>query len=352
MKVTLLIPCLNESETIDSAVVEAKKYGGKYFKKDFEVLVSDNGSTDGTVDKLQRIKNIRIINTPIRGYGAALHYGILSAHGTYVIFADADLSYNFKDIEKFIKYLNSDYDLILGSRIKGKIDSRAMPYLNRYIGTPILTFLIQIIYGINTSDCNSGFRAVKRSFYESLNMKNSGMEWASELLIKSSLMKGKYDEVPIHFRKDQRHKQTHLKRWEDGWRHLKVIILLKPLILLVASFIVVIIGIVFLPISLFTTLAMFLMAEFLVLSFLIAVKLEAVINSKTNRISFFLDKMPFVLGGIIMTFVVMILLFTISDKHLFTKYILLFQVSIYNLWVFFLETIKTHLVNPLPNKIK
>lgn len=351
MKLSVVIPCLNEVSTIEKAVLYATQAARHYCKEDFEIIVADNGSTDGTLERLKKIKNIRLIHVPIKGYGAALHYGILSAKYPNVLFADADLSYDFLDLTKFIPYINKGYDLVLGSRITGKIEKGAMPFLHRYIGTPILTFLIRIIYGIRTTDCNSGMRLIKKSFYQKLKMKNSGMEWASELLIKTVLHDGKYTEVPITFHKDKRKRKPHLKRWEDGWRHLKVIILLKPFTLLLAAILLGFAGIIFIPFSLFTTIALFLLAEFIFLSFLAARKLEAFIEKKSNFASEMLERIPLVLIATLLTIFGFLQLFIISDNHLFTKYILLFQPIMFDLWVFFIETIKTHLVYPLTEKI-
>ncbi len=347
---TILIPCLNEAHTIKSAVIHANQAGKKYAQK-YEILVIDNGSTDNTSSLLKKQKIAKVISVPIKGYGAALHYGILSSQYPYIFFADADLSYDFGEIYKFIKHINNGYDLILGSRYRGKINKNAMPLLNRYFGTPVLTFFINVVYGIKTSDCNSGMRVIKKSFYRKLSMKNSGMEWASELLIKTALKGGRYYEVPIHFSKDQRTKSTHLKRWEDGWRHLKVIILLKPQTLIFLAIFVIIFGLIILKYSLFTTLAMFLFAEFLILSFCVAMKLSAVIDKKDNRISLLINKLPLVLIGAIITLFGIINLIIITDAHLFTKYIILFQVVLFDLWLFFIETINTHLVNPLKDDL-
>ncbi len=191
MNFSIVIPCLNEAETIEKAVFVALQSAKKHKKSKFEIIVADNGSTDGTLEKLSKIKNIKIINVPVRGYGAALHWGILSAKYPYILYADADLSYDFKELPKFLSASKLDYDLILGSRLKGNMQKGAMPFLNRYLGTPILTFLIKLLYGIKTSDCNSGMRMIKKSFYQNLQMKNSGMEWASELLIRTAIFNGK-----------------------------------------------------------------------------------------------------------------------------------------------------------------
>lgn len=349
MRLSILIPCLNEVLTIEKAIKAAQVAGKKHFGKEFEVLVADNGSTDGTLEKLLKIKNVRVLNVPIKGYGAALHYGILSAKAPHVLFADADLSYDFNELHKFIPFLKGGHDLILGSRLKGRIHKNAMPFLNRYIGTPALTFLINIIYRIKSSDCNSGMRLVNKSFYKKLKMKNSGMEWASELLIKSALNGVTYNEVPIVFRKDQRGKEPNLKRWQDGWRHLKVIILLKPIIFIISAIILIVLGIIFIPFSLFTTIALFLIAEFFIFSYLASQMLEAAIEKRGNIVSYFLARTPTVKIAIIITILGFIQLFLISDNHLFTKYILLFQAILFDLWLFFVETINTHIVNRLPD---
>lgn len=228
---TILIPALNESKTIQQVIAEAwigiQKLGVRG-----EVLVADNGSTDGT-DHIARQSGARVVRIPVRGYGAALHFGILNAAGHWVLFGDADMSYDFSSIEPFQKYIKSnefnfEKDLVLGSRLRGQIDDGAMPFLNRHLGTPVLNFLIRIFFGLSTSDCNSGMRLVRKSFYSMLTMRAPGMEWASELLVKSKISKVRYAEVPIHYRKDQRGKPSHLNRWVDGWRHLKTIILLSP----------------------------------------------------------------------------------------------------------------------------
>lgn len=351
MKLSVVIPCLNEVGTIGKAVMSASCALLHYCKEDFEIIVADNGSTDGTLERLDKIKNIRLIHVPIKGYGAALHYGILSAKYPCVLFADADLSYDFLDLGKFIPYMNKGYDLVLGSRIAGKIEKGAMPFLHRYIGTPMLTFLIRIIYGIKTTDCNSGMRLIKKSFYQELKMKNSGMEWASELIIKTVLHKGKYIEVPIVFRKDKRKRKPHLRRWEDGWKHLKVIILLKPATLILLSSIFILIGFVTYNVSLFTTIAMFLIAEFIFLSYLVAIALESAIQKNNNFIAGLLERVPIVLIAIIQSLFGFSLLFLISDFHLFTKYIILFQTVLFDFWVFTIEIIRTHLINPLPEKV-
>lgn len=223
LQLSIVIPCLNESETIAACVKEALE-GLRLTGLSGEVLIADNGSTDNS-QQIATHCGARVVNVRDRGYGAALNGGIQAAFGEIVVFGDADMSYPFLEIPKLIQpLLSGEADFVLGSRLKGTIEKRAMPKLNRYIGTPILTFLIRLIYRLPMSDCNSGMRAFRRSIYPSLNLRCPGMEYASEMVISIAMQKVKYAEVPIGFRKDRRSRPPHLKRWRDGWRHLRFIL--------------------------------------------------------------------------------------------------------------------------------
>ncbi len=347
---SIVIPCLNEKDTIEACVMDAKKNADKYFKNNYELIVSDNGSTDGTLKILQRKKYVKIVNAPVRGYGAALHWGIMKAKGKYIISADADLSYPFSNLAKFSPVIDLDADLILGSRFKGKIRKGAMPPLHRYIGTPLLSWLIRLIYRIPTTDSNSGMRMVKKSFYKSLNMRNSGMEWDSELLLKTANNKGKYLEVPIVLEKDKRKKSPHLSTWSDGWRNLKTIILLK--IECLYAFFIIFPLLAFVSYKFKSFGLTFFFLELMVVLFLSILALEllgSIIENKFNRVAKFLVEFKLVPLTILAVAAVCALIIIIPDSHLGTKLFLVSSLGIIFMWIFLIETIKTHLVNRLPD---
>lgn len=346
---SVVIPCLNEKRTIKRAVEDAKKNVNKSFPGSNEVIVADNGSTDGSLEILKEIKGIKIVKVPVRGYGAALHWGILKAKGRYALFADADLSYPFSNIRRFKPLLTKNPDLVLGTRLKGSIQKGAMPLLHRYLGTPFLTLLIRVLYNLPTTDCNSGMRAVKTSFYKKLHMRNSGMEWASELLLKTCLKGGKYKEVPIRFVKDKRNRSPHLSTWSDGWRHLKAIILLKPSILYPALVVFPLLSLYLYRINFALS---FLFAEttlVLALSLLTLSLLGSVIENKQNKVSDFLLRFRLVPLTAIITLVIAGLAYFIPDSRLGTKLFFVSLVGLLFMWIFLIETIKTHLVNRLPD---
>jgi len=348
---SIVIPCLNEEKTIRWVIEDALKYARKYFNRSFEVIVADNGSTDGSQKIIKEFSsNVKLVNVPVRGYGAALHYGIISAKGDYVIFGDADGSYPFSNLAVFKNVMGKKPDLILGSRLKGSIEERAMPWLNRYVGTPILTLLIRLIYSIPTTDCNSGMRMIRRKFYNELNIKNSGMEWASELLLKTALKNGKYCEVPIKFLKDQRGGPPHLSRWSDGWRHLKAIIMLKPASLYPFVFIFPTLAILFYPHSFSIVFLMLSLTYLLILALGSMELLKYAIEKPVKRsvIANFLLQFKLVPLTILFSFGMGVVVLVLPDSRLGTKLFIINIFTLTYLWLFLNETIKTHLVNRLP----
>jgi glycosyltransferase involved in cell wall biosynthesis len=349
-QISFIIPCLNERKTIVSAVADVYHHAKKNFSvKEFDIIVADNGSTDGTLELIKDIPHIHLVHVPIRGYGAALHFGIMNSKSRYILFADADLSYPFSNISRFKKTINQKPDLVLGSRLKGKIVPGAMPFLHRYIGTPLLTWLIRLVYHLPTTDCNSGMRLVKRSFYRKLNMHNSGMEWASELLLKTAINHGKYLEVPIRFTKDKRGKKPHLSTWSDGWRHLKSIFLLKPSSLYPLFIIFPSLSFFFYHRSFGLTFLFLNLTIILFLSLLALELLRAAIEKKPSFISSQLAQFKLVPVTFISSLIIGIMIISIPDNRLGSKLLLVSILSIISMWIFLIETIKTHLVNRLPD---
>jgi len=225
-----------------------------------------------------------------------------------------------------------------------------MPFLHRYLGTPILTLLINLIYNFSTTDCNSGMRMVRRNFYQSLNMKNAGMEWASELLIRSALVKAKYIEVPITLYPDKRGKNPHLSSWADGWRHLIAIILIKPKLLFVVTAIFIVFGVLFLSFNKLVSLFFIMTAITLFFCALAAILIKDSLDKNESKISIVLTKLPLVKIAFISFSSALIMFFLYPNDYVLVKFLLLNVTLVYCIWVFFLETIKTHLINKLPAK--
>ena len=350
-QISIVIPCLNEAKTIVQVIKDAQKQIKLNHLPGCEIIVSDNGSTDGSLRILKRVSGIRLINVPVRGYGAALHWGILNARGKYILYADADASYPFSNLSLFITATKKQPDLVLGSRMKGRIYPGAMPFLHRYLGTPILTFLIRQLYRIPVTDCNSGMRLVRKNFYQKLNMHNSGMEWASELLLKTALKGGRYLEVPIIFNKDRRLRHPHLSSWADGWRHLKTIILLKPASLYPFLILFPLLGIVFYPTSFSLSFLFLSLFYILTLSLLTLHLMSAAIESKFLPLDNFLIHFKLVpLTGLFL-FIVSGLIYYLPESRLGTKLFMVNILGITCMWIFLIETVKTHLVNRLPDSV-
>lgn len=221
------MPCLNEAETLGLCIGRARKLLDDN-GIDGEILVSDNGSTDGSRE-IARGLGARVIECPIRGYGAALQCGIENARGEFVLMGDSDDSYHFDEAFAMIRKLREGYDVCMGTRLKGSIMPGAMPALNRYLGNPLLTTVGRIFFSIKVSDFHCGMRAFRRDRIIGLNLVTTGMEWASEMIIKAQMAGLRITEVPVTLHKDGRSRPPHLKRWRDGWRHLRFMLLHSPM---------------------------------------------------------------------------------------------------------------------------
>ncbi len=226
LDLTILMPCLNEAETIETVVRKAKAWLDKSGLSG-EVLVADNGSRDGSQAMAEAL-GARVVSVPEKGYGAALMGGIRAAHGRYVIMGDADDSYDFSKLDAFVDRLQDGTELVMGNRFKGGIAKGAMPPLHYWLGNPVLSFIGRLLFNIPVGDFHCGLRGFNRDAILALGLKSPGMEFASEMVVKASLAKISMDEVPTTLSPDGRTRPPHLRTWRDGWRHLKFLMLHSP----------------------------------------------------------------------------------------------------------------------------
>ncbi len=226
LDLTILMPCLNEAETLAFCVRQAMEAIAASGLRG-EVVVADNGSTDGS-QEIARSEGARVLDVPVRGYGAALIAGIEAARGTYVMMADADASYHFEHLPRFLPRLNEGYDLVMGNRFAGSIEPGAMPPLHKYLGNPVLSAAGRIFFRIPVRDFHCGLRAFRRDPILALNLRTTGMEFASEMVVKASLAGLRMTEVPTTLSPDGRSRPPHLRSWRDGWRHLRFLLLYSP----------------------------------------------------------------------------------------------------------------------------
>lgn len=226
LELTVLMPCLNEAKTVAACVRAARAYIEES-GIDGEVLVADNGSTDGSID-IAQAAGARVVHVPTRGYGAALMAGIDAAHGRYVIMGDADCSYDFSSLGLYVERLRAGADLVMGNRFKGGIEPGAMPVLHRYLGNPVLSFVGRLFFRIKIGDFHCGLRGFSRASILRLGLVTPGMEFASEMVAKAALASLRVEEVPTTLRPDKRGRPPHLRTWRDGWRHLRFLLLFCP----------------------------------------------------------------------------------------------------------------------------
>jgi glycosyltransferase involved in cell wall biosynthesis len=226
LELTILLPCLNEAETIEICIEKGMSYLARSGVRG-EVLVADNGSTDGS-QPLATAQGARLVAVRDRGYGSALRHGILAARGRYVVMGDADDSYDLSHLEDFVEKLRQGSDVVLGNRFQGGIAPGAMPFLHRYFGNPVLSFLGRLFFGLQVGDFHCGLRAFNRERIHALNLHTTGMEFASEMLISAALRSYRICEVPTTLKKDGRSRPPHLRTWHDGWRHLSFLLMFSP----------------------------------------------------------------------------------------------------------------------------
>jgi hypothetical protein len=226
LELTILMPCLNEAETLATCIRKAR---GSLLRLGVtgEVLVADNGSTDGSLD-IALAEGARVVHVPERGYGAALRHGIEAARGRYVLMADADDSYPLEDIGAFVEALRGGAELVMGNRFRGGIEPHAMPALHRYLGNPVLSWLGRLFFKIDIGDFHCGMRAFDRDRVRALHLRTPGMEFASELVVRAALNGFRIAEVPTTLRPDGRSRRPHLRTWRDGWRHLTFLLAFSP----------------------------------------------------------------------------------------------------------------------------
>ncbi len=226
IELTILMPCLNEEETIETCITKAKKFLKKN-KVNGEILIADNGSTDNSISIAEKL-GARVVHVKEKGYGSALISGCKNALGKYVIMGDSDDSYDFLHLEKFLEKLREGYELVMGNRFAGGIEKGAMPFSHRYIGTPILSLIGRIFFHSKIKDFNCGLRGYNRKKMLELDLNCTGMEYASEMIVKSEINDLKVTEVPTTLKKDGRTRKPHLKTFSDGWRHLNFLLVYAP----------------------------------------------------------------------------------------------------------------------------
>jgi glycosyltransferase involved in cell wall biosynthesis len=226
VEVSIVMPCLNEVETLATCIEKARR-GIEKGSLSAEIIVADNGSTDGS-QAVAREHGALLIEVPRKGYGSALIGGIDAAQGRFVIMGDADDSYDFTAIGPLVDKLREGYDLVMGNRFAGGIQAGAMVWSHRWVGNPALTFISRLFFHTPVRDMHCGLRAFRKDSYDRLRLQATGMEFASEMVIKASLQKMRIAEVPVTLSPDGRSRPPHLRTWRDGWRHLRFMLLFSP----------------------------------------------------------------------------------------------------------------------------
>ena len=226
VELSIVMPCLNERETVGVCVRKALA-SLREAGIDGEVIVSDNGSTDGSVE-IAQMEGARVIHVADKGYGSALKGGILATSGIYVLMADSDDTYEFGHVMRFLDHLRTGSDLVMGNRFRGGIAKNAMPPLHRYLGNPALTRIGRLLFQSPCEDFHCGMRAFRKDSFLRMDIRSTGMEFASEMVVKASLLRMQVSEVPTTLIPDGRGRAPHLRTWRDGWRHLRFLLMYSP----------------------------------------------------------------------------------------------------------------------------
>ena len=226
LELTIVMPCLNEAETLERCIRNAQSFLESHGVSG-EIVVGDNGSTDGSQEIACRC-GARVVDVKLRGYGAAVYFASLAARGKYIIMGDSDESYDFINLMPFLEKLREGCDLVMGNRFRGGIKPGAMPWINRHLGNPILTGIGRLFFHCPAKDFHCGLRGFSANAFRRMDLRTTGMEFASEMVIKATLLKMKVAEVPTTLSPDGRSHPPHLKPWRDGWRHLRFMLLYSP----------------------------------------------------------------------------------------------------------------------------
>lgn len=226
IEVSVVMPCLNEAETVETCIAKAREAMLKG-KISGEILIADNGSTDGSIEIAERM-GATVVHVAAKGYGNALMGGIAAARGRYIVMGDADNSYDFGHIPRFVEQLREGADVVMGNRFKGGIEPGAMPFLHKHLGNPVLSGLGKILFQSPVGDFHCGLRAFSKAAFERMDLRTTGMEFASEIVVKASLLGLSIAEVPTSLFPDGRSRPPHLRTWRDGWRHLRFLLLYSP----------------------------------------------------------------------------------------------------------------------------
>jgi glycosyltransferase involved in cell wall biosynthesis len=226
IEVSVVMPCLNEAETLANCIAKARQAMSQA-NITGEIVIADNGSTDGSAEIAERM-GARVVHVAAKGYGNALMSGIVVARGRYIVMGDADNSYDFGHISRFVEKLRTGADLVMGNRFKGGIEPGAMPFLHKHLGNPVLSGVGKLLFKSPVGDFHCGLRGFSKAAFERMDLRTTGMEFASEIVVKASLLGLSIAEVPTSLFPGGRSRPPHLRTWRDGWRHLRFLLLYSP----------------------------------------------------------------------------------------------------------------------------